>query len=397
MKRLLGFLFAIIFFITFFSGFASSRNIVSAATCSQILTSGFCVSRALEAECYRTSASATDCSSTQICCQADPPPACTSNGNVCDANGDCCSNYCTQTGQNKTCQPSATCKTTGQTCSNDAQCCSNDCAGSVCQSAEPNCIKHNQSGCNIGGDCCASENTMCSTSNTCVCPWGDSWNPATNKCVHYTCPDVNLQYCSPEPCDTETETSGSGTCGPNRTCCKAKEAAEGNEGSGVTTCQLCPVAYVYDPVIQKCTLRGEGQTYVEDVVTELCPIGHLCYPGCGCDNHGCMSNSNFTSRPLPCTENGTCETAVGTISTNPTSNNYLVKTIFRISLSLVGGIAVLLIMLSGFRIISSQGNPEKLQGAKEQLTAAIIGLLFVIFAYSILSFIGVDLLSVFPE
>jgi hypothetical protein len=62
-------------------------------------------------------------------------------------------------------------------------------------------------------------------------------------------------------------------------------------------------------------------------------------------------------------------------------------------LSVVGGVAILLIMLSGYRLMVSQGNPENIKSAKEQLTAAIIGLLFIIFSLVILQVIGVNILG----
>jgi hypothetical protein len=62
-------------------------------------------------------------------------------------------------------------------------------------------------------------------------------------------------------------------------------------------------------------------------------------------------------------------------------------------LSVIGGIAVILIILSGYRLMISQGNPENIKNAKEQLTAAIIGLLFIIFSLVILQVIGVNILG----
>jgi hypothetical protein len=62
-------------------------------------------------------------------------------------------------------------------------------------------------------------------------------------------------------------------------------------------------------------------------------------------------------------------------------------------LSIVGGIAILLIIISGYRLMVSQGNPEGIKSAREQLTAAIIGLLFVIFALVFLEVIGVNILG----
>ena len=103
-------------------------------------------------------------------------------------------------------------------------------------------------------------------------------------------------------------------------------------------------------------------------------------------------NEKFVIPPPPCDINGQkCDTAVGSISTNPSD---FVKSIFGILLSLAGGIAIILIMISGYRLMFSQGNPEKVQAAREQLTSAIVGLLFIIFSITILQVVGVDILKI---
>lgn len=79
------------------------------------------------------------------------------------------------------------------------------------------------------------------------------------------------------------------------------------------------------------------------------------------------------------------------LATDPVN---FVKSIFGIILSLSGGVALLLIILSGYKLMLSQGNPEKAQEAKETLTAAIVGLLFIIFSLVILQVIGVDILKI---
>ena len=84
-------------------------------------------------------------------------------------------------------------------------------------------------------------------------------------------------------------------------------------------------------------------------------------------------------------------TAVGVIATDPVE---LIKRIFTLILGLSGGIALILIIFSGYRIMTSQGNEEKLQGAKETLTSAITGFLFIIFSVVILEVIGVDILGI---
>lgn len=89
-----------------------------------------------------------------------------------------------------------------------------------------------------------------------------------------------------------------------------------------------------------------------------------------------------------CTKVGT---AVGDIQTNPFD---FLKRLMGIILSLSGGIALILIIFSGYQILMSEGNPEKLQGAKDTITSAIIGLVFMIFSMVILQLIGVDILHI---
>lgn len=100
--------------------------------------------------------------------------------------------------------------------------------------------------------------------------------------------------------------------------------------------------------------------------------------------------------PNPCpAQKGICTnitTALGPIDvTNPGA---FIKTLFSLLLSFSGGIALILIIISGYRILTSQGDPEKLKGAREMLTSAIIGLLFMIFSVTILQILGVDILHI---
>lgn len=83
-------------------------------------------------------------------------------------------------------------------------------------------------------------------------------------------------------------------------------------------------------------------------------------------------------------------TAIGDIETTPAG---FVKSVFGLVLGLAGGLALLLIIYSGYMLIESRGNPEKLEAAREQLISAIIGLLFIIFALVVIQIIGVDILN----
>ncbi len=84
-------------------------------------------------------------------------------------------------------------------------------------------------------------------------------------------------------------------------------------------------------------------------------------------------------------------TAVGTISTQP---NKFIESIMSFLLSISGAIALILIIRAGYELMTSRGDPEKVGHARERLTSAIVGLLFLIFSLVILEIIGVDILKI---
>jgi hypothetical protein len=83
--------------------------------------------------------------------------------------------------------------------------------------------------------------------------------------------------------------------------------------------------------------------------------------------------------------------AIGGISTE---EGAFIKRIFSVLLSISGGIALLIIVLSGYKFLTSQGNPEKVKEAQERITSAIVGLIFLIFSIVVLEVIGVDILQI---
>lgn len=83
-------------------------------------------------------------------------------------------------------------------------------------------------------------------------------------------------------------------------------------------------------------------------------------------------------------------TAIGCI---PTGAGGFVAWILGPMIGIAGGIAFLLILGGGFSILFSQGNPETIAAGKERITAAVLGLLVIIFSVLILKVIGVDILD----
>jgi hypothetical protein len=87
---------------------------------------------------------------------------------------------------------------------------------------------------------------------------------------------------------------------------------------------------------------------------------------------------------------GCIQTAIGCI--DPTPSGLFTK-FFSIGIGIAGGIAFLLIVFGGFQIITSAGNPERLNEGKEVVTSAIAGLLMIIFSVFLLKIIGVNILG----
>lgn len=84
-------------------------------------------------------------------------------------------------------------------------------------------------------------------------------------------------------------------------------------------------------------------------------------------------------------------TPFGCIQTNLQS---FIQQILQIAIGLGGGIAFLMIIFGGFTILTSSGNPEKLNSGKEIITSAIAGLLLIVFSVLILKIIGVDIFNI---
>lgn len=84
-------------------------------------------------------------------------------------------------------------------------------------------------------------------------------------------------------------------------------------------------------------------------------------------------------------------TAVGCIPANAES---ITAAVIKIGIGLSGGITLIMILVASFKLSVSQGDPKAVNDAKERITSAIIGLIFIILSISILQFIGIKLLTI---
>lgn len=96
--------------------------------------------------------------------------------------------------------------------------------------------------------------------------------------------------------------------------------------------------------------------------------------------------------PSKCNNGNGISTALGCIPVNTT--NDFIAWFLRWFIGIAGGIAFLMIVFSSFQIMTASGDPQKLQGGRELLTAAISGLILIIFSVFLLRLIGVTILNI---
>lgn len=84
-------------------------------------------------------------------------------------------------------------------------------------------------------------------------------------------------------------------------------------------------------------------------------------------------------------------TAVGCIQTDAQT---IIRSVMRLGLGIAGGVALIMILGAGFLYSTSQGDVKRTGEARDMMTSAIIGLLFIIFSVTILQFIGVSILQI---
>ncbi len=84
-------------------------------------------------------------------------------------------------------------------------------------------------------------------------------------------------------------------------------------------------------------------------------------------------------------------TVFGCLSTEP---GRFVASILSIVFSISGGIAFLAILGGSAIVLTSTGDPERLQFGKDMVTSSIFGLLLIIFSVFLLHFVGYDVLRI---
>ena len=65
----------------------------------------------------------------------------------------------------------------------------------------------------------------------------------------------------------------------------------------------------------------------------------------------------------------------------------VIANVIRVFLGFLGLIATVIIIIAGFKWMSSGGNPEKISKAKKMMIAGLVGLVIIVLAYSIVAFV----------
>lgn len=84
-------------------------------------------------------------------------------------------------------------------------------------------------------------------------------------------------------------------------------------------------------------------------------------------------------------------TEVGCLPTDPIA---FIARFYGIGLSLIGGVSMLFIIIGGYVILTSRGNPQQLNVGKSYIFYAILGLLLAIFGYVFIQVIVVDIFHI---
>ncbi len=130
------------------------------------------------------------------------------------------------------------------------------------------------------------------------------------------------------------------------------------------------------------------------------PTPNLCYQFDGgvdptaCENAIFPCAKNLTAAPCLDASNPSdpdpCPTALGELKATP---NGLVQFLLPYVIMLAGLAIVSSLIVLGYNLLTSQGNPEKLQAAKELIVSIFSGIMLILLSFVLLKTIGVNILG----
>ncbi len=289
-----------------------------------------------------------------------------------------------------------------------------------CPPENPNCNRCARYSCSRQSNQCSpceEHGGICSPRNICYparCEYGksslycpDGWtcqpkispgpcspNNSSNPCVckegFILCTFGQTRVPCETDADCERECGGSSFCDQSRgNICNVGSqdtecsAATRGQGSCVDNCSP-PNQIVDCPGLTNCNCRNNK------VCCGPPPPPQPAGPKIFCDEQGNPVPNPIGAGGQP----NRIYTAIGCIPVAGTQE--FTEFLLRWGVGIAGGIAILLLIYAGFLIMTSAGNPQKLQAGKELLTAVLMGLALLVFGVYILQLIGVEILRI-PE
>lgn len=248
----------------------------------------------------------------------------------------------------------------------------------------------------ITGNCCISNTPPPPPAGQCSCVYGSS------GC------DIYAESCDEAAGYVATCTNNIYQCSPGYNSCTCEFIDPGADPDCGGTSQPCCAGSLCDTAALQCVGTAAGDRCLGSA--QICclpggpPPGYdpaLC-AGVTCGGSAPNSQEFFcnpTTGAASASPNaGGINTAIGCIPFADSSGNpatqLFVTFLLRWGMGIAGGVALILIVYAGILILTSGGNPQKLTAGKELLTAAITGLLLLVFGAFVLDFIGVNILNI---
>lgn len=133
-------------------------------------------------------------------------------------------------------------------------------------------------------------------------------------------------------------------------------------------------------------LSGLGFGVIGQALAQACQTDTDCPSGGTCINGTCgISTGNVSGGTGSGVAGGETISLENPISFSSLGDLY--GSIVTFVLSLVGAVAVIILIISGIMWITAAGNEERITSAKRMATAAVIGLIVVLASYAIISLV----------
>ncbi|MFC1727100.1 hypothetical protein ACFL0Y_01125 [Patescibacteria group bacterium] len=242
--------------------------------------------------------------------------------------------------------------------------------------------------CSYFGDSCLTGNNFCAWLHEAPSDWAGQCS--INNGLGGGCLGMQIP-CVPVPCGDEGDIccEGGGTGGlwcnppnipnnpnsPDPSFCHCMGPADACGDLYEPCCGLLAPHYCHDPLLPS----NEWDSFSCTCENPPAPPPP---PGGGVADGACKT-------PGSSEYNGVM-TAIGCIGVIDLSD--LMVSLSTIMFSVAGGIAFLMMVFGAIQVLTSAGDPKKLQGGRQLITSALLGLLFIVFAVFIFRTITRDIL-----